>query len=132
MSQTTTLNLLSQQDWSNVSSVTGNLVANVVGNAYPASSYYLSCKDMQTINVNCTKLVGNVIVEASLVTSPSADTDWFQVYKLEANVNAVANTAQYLAATSSVGVNVTGNFVWMRARVANLASGTLNFVKVSY
>jgi hypothetical protein len=97
----------------------------------PAASYYVGSKDLQTINVNQVGLTGNIIVQATLATLP-VDTDWFNVYTLEANAGAPANTEPNLNSSVNEAINIEGNFVWMRAKIQDFASGVLQYVKLSY
>ena len=128
MSQTTTLILLPQTAYLNP----GNGAAyTVVGNTQPAAAYYLGNKDLQTVNISLSSVTGNIIIEASLATTPSI-TDWFKVYELEANINAPANSAPKRASNSASYTNIEGNFVHIRAKVDGFAYGVINFVKVSY
>jgi hypothetical protein len=129
MSQTTTLVLLPQTTWNgNVSNVQ---IYDVVGVKNPAASYYVGSKDLQTINVNQVGLTGNIIVQATLATLPEI-TDWFQVYKLEANAGAPANSELSVNSSVNEAVNIVGNFVWMRAIIQDFNGGILQYVKVSY
>lgn len=131
MSQTTTLVILPQTTYS----ASAAAPYNVTGNAVAGASYYLGCKCLQTVNINTTDFTGNLSIQASLATTPGntfSSSDWFEVYRVEADYNALAGTPQQLAANTNVGVNVDGNFVWMRATVENLAHGVINWVKVSY
>jgi hypothetical protein len=128
MSQNTTLILLPQTSYLNP----GNGAPyTVVGDSQPAAAYYLGNRDLQTVNINATNLTGNVVIEASLATTPGTN-DWFKVYELVANANAPSNTASQLASNASVYTNIEGNFVYMRAKVVDFAGGTLNFAKLSY
>ena len=103
----------------------------VTGTSQPAAAYYLGNKDLQTVNIKATALTGNIVIEASLATTPSS-TDWFKVYELEANANAPANTAPKIASNASVYTNIEGNFVFLRAKVVDLNNGGVNFIKLSY
>jgi hypothetical protein len=128
MSQSTTLILLPQTSYQNP----GNGAPyTVTGNTNPAAAYYLGNKDLQTVAIKLTEVTGNIVIEASLATQPSS-TDWFQVYKLEANTNAPANTAPQLASNASVYTNIEGNFVYMRAKIVDFNNGSLQYVKLSY
>lgn len=129
MSQTTTLILLSQTTFSNVGNVTSY---TVTGNRQQAASYYIGNRDLQTVALSTVGVSGNIFIEASLATDPSTDSDWFDVYELEANANAANGTPSKLASTTSLGVNIEGNFVWMRAKVEDFASGIIQYIKVSY
>jgi hypothetical protein len=128
MSQATTLILLPETAYVNP----GNGVPyTVTGTSNPAAAYYLGNRDLQTVAVKLTQVTGNIIIEASLATSPT-NSDWFQVYMLEANANAAPNTAPELASNTSIYTNIEGNFVYMRAKIKDFSSGVLHYVKLSY
>lgn len=128
MSQATTLILLPETTYVNP----GNGAPyTVTGGTYPAAAYYLGNKDLQTVNLKVSNCVGNIVIEASLATTPTSN-DWFKVYELEANANAVANSAPQLASNASIYTNITGNFVFMRAKVEDFNAGTVQFIKLSY
>jgi hypothetical protein len=129
MSQPTTLILLPQTAWiGNTANVT---TYTVVGTKQAAASYYMTPKDLQTVNLKLLAVTGNIFVQATLATTP-AEIDWFDVYQLEANANAASNTAPKIASNASLGINIEGNFVWMRAQVRDFGSGVVQFVKLSY
>lgn len=128
MPQSTTLILLPQTSYLNP----GNGAPyTVTGNTQPAAAYYLGNRDLQTVNINLTNCTGNIVIQASLATTPGAS-DWFKVYELVANANATPNSASQLASNASVYTNIEGNFVYMRAKVEDFQGGTVNFVKLSY
>lgn len=128
MSQTTTLILLPETSYVNP----GNGAPyTVTGNTQPAAAYYLGNRDLQTVNIKCTNLTGNVVIQASLATNPT-NNDWFKVYELVADANATPNSAPQLASNASVYTNIEGNFVYMRAKLEGFNNGTLQFVKLSY
>lgn len=88
----------------------------------PAANYYGGAQGLQTVAIFVNLFRGRLIIQASLDTQPTLDNQWFQVYDL----NAPASTTQNFA------VNITGNFVWIRARVINFTAGTINQVQLSY
>ncbi len=129
MSQSTTLIMLPQTAYVNP----GNGASyTVVGNSQPAAAYYLGNRDLQTVNISLTNVTGNIVIQASLATSPSVEADWFKVYELEANANAASNSAPLANSNASIYTNVVGNFVYMRAKVTDFVGGSVNFVKLSY
>jgi len=128
MSQATTLILLPEISYLNP----GNGAPyTVIGNSQPAAAYYLGNRDLQTVNVKLTNVTGNIVIEASLATTPNS-TEWFRVYELEANANASPNSASQLSSNASIYTNIEGNFVYMRAKVEDFVGGTVQFVKLSY
>ena len=129
MAQTTTLVLLPQTTWNgNVGNVA---VYDVVGDKKQAASYYVGAKDLQTVNINLAGVTGNIVIQATLATTP-VELDWADVYKVEANAGAPANSSGNIAAFTNEAVNIEGNFVWMRAKVEDFAGGIVQFVKLSY
>lgn len=128
MSQTTTLVLLPQTTYQNP----GNGAPyTVVGNSYPAAGYYLGNRDLQTVNIKLANCTGNIVIEASLAAEPE-DTDWFNVYTLEANANSATNSSPELASNASMYTNIEGNFVYIRAKVEDFQGGVVSFVKLTY
>jgi len=128
MAQTTTLTLLPETAWN------GNGTAqiyNVIGNQQPAASYYLSSQSLQTVNISCLQVTGNVTVEATIVSNPGPN-DWFKTYELVCNSTAPQGSPAYIASNAQIFTNITGSYVWMRAAVYNFASGAVQFVKVAY
>jgi len=103
----------------------------VTGNSQPAAAYYLGNQDLQTVNFKLTNCTGNIVIQASLATSPTND-DWFNVYEMNANANATPNSIPQLASNASIYTNIEGNFVFMRATITDFAGGTVNYVKLSY
>lgn len=128
MSQNTTLILLPQTAYINP----GNGAPyTVTGNSQPAAAYVLGNRDLQTVSLKATNFTGNIVIEASLASTPS-DNDWFKVYELDANANAASNTAPQIASNASVYTNITGNFVYMRAKIKDFNGGGVGYVKLSY
>ena len=128
MSQATTLILLPETSYVNP----GNGAPyTVTGNSQPAAAYYLGNRDLQTVNTKLSNCTGNIVIEASLATTP-ASSDWFKVYELVANANATSNSAPQLASNASVYTNIQGNFVYMRAKVVDFQGGIVEHVKLSY
>ncbi len=128
MSQSTTLILFPQTTYINP----GNGAPyTVTSNSQPAAAYYLGNRDLQTVNISLTNCTGNIVIEATLAAAPG-DIDWFRVFELEANANAVANSAPQIASNARMYTNIDGNFVYMRAKVEDFQGGGVNFVKLSY
>lgn len=128
MSVITTLILLPQTTYINP----GNGAPyTVTGNSQPAAAYYLGNQDLQTVNISLTNCTGNITIEASLASTPTS-TDWFKVYELEANANAGGNSEPVIASNASMYTNITGNFVYLRAKIVDFQGGSINYVKLSY
>lgn len=128
MSQATTLILLPQTAYVNP----GNGAPyTVTGNSQPAAAYYLGNQDLQTVTYGLNNCTGNIVIEATLASTPS-NADWFRVYELEANANAASNSAPEIASNATAYTNIDGNFVYIRAKIEDFQGGVVNFVKVSY
>ena len=129
MSQSTTLILLPQTTYG--ANVANSNPYTVTGNSQPAAAYYIANRDLQTVNINLASVTGNIVIEATLASSPGSG-DWFKVLDIEANANGAANSAPLLASNASAYTNIEGNFVYIRAKVVDFAAGIVNFVKLSY
>lgn len=128
MSQVTTLILFPETTYVNP----GNGAPyTLTSNSQPAAAYYLGNQDLQTLNLKLSGVTGNIVLEASLASTPT-NTEWFKVYELEANANAPSNSASFIASNASLYNNVEGNFVYLRAKIEDFQGGTVNFVKISY
>lgn len=130
MAQTTTLILLPETAWTNNNQGTA-VVYNVYGNQQPAASYYLSSQSLQTINLSCLAVTGNITIEATLISSPGPN-DWFQTYQLVCNSTAPQGSPAYLASNAQLFTNITGSYVWMRATIYDFSAGVVQFVKLAY
>jgi len=122
MSQSTTLILLPQTRYHNNGT---SAPYDVTGEEVQAAGYYLGSQDLQTISFSFSEVTGTLEIEASLATTPASG-DWFKIYEITANnvSNTNANLNSY--------TNLTGNFVYMRAKIKDFNNGVVEFVKVSY
>jgi hypothetical protein len=92
------------------------------GTKQQAADYYGGFGGLQTVAIYLDQFEGEIIIEATLDTDPG-DNDWFRVYRFDA-ASAVV--------TDNFSTNIRGNFVWLRARVRDFSSGTINKITVSY
>jgi hypothetical protein len=90
--------------------------------AVKAADYYRGRGGVQTIGFNVTGFRGTVTLEATLDTDPDSAA-WFDTLTYG---NAESVTTQVISQA------VTGNFTWIRARVKDFASGTINTVTATY
>jgi len=95
----------------------------VRGSKKPAAAYYLGNADLQTITWNITALTGTIVIQATLASDPAetTDNDWFTVHTL------ICNNLSQISYT-----NITGNFVWIRAKIQGWTQGVINNIKVTY
>lgn len=122
MAQSTTLILLPQTTYDGGG--TANIYT-VTGDIQPAAAYYLGNKDLQTISYSFTNVTGNLEIQATLSSDPT-EQDWFNVFSLAANNNSNTNS------TVNSYQNITGNFVYIRARLKDFAEGGVQYVKLTY
>ena len=122
MSQSTILTLLPETVYHNDGT---SQPYDVTGDTVQAASYYLGNQDLQTVSFSFSEVTGNLVIEGTLASTPSDD-DWFKVYEVSANNQANTN------ANLKSFTNLTGNFVYMRAKINDFNHGVVNFVKVSY
>ena len=92
------------------------------GNVVPAANYYGGQGSLQTITYRVENFVGIVTIQATLNDIPS-EAQWFDV-DVYGDGSTVLNDYH--------PVNITGNFSWLRARVAGFDSGTIQFVTAAY
>jgi hypothetical protein len=122
MSQSTILTLLPQTTYDNDG--TGNAYS-VTGNAVHAAAYHLGNQDLQTVTYSFSEVTGNLIIEGTLASTP-VEGDWFKILEKSANNSANVNS------NVNAYQNVSGNFVYMRAKLEGFKNGTVQHVKVSY
>ena len=92
----------------------------VTGDKYPAAGYYLGKNELQTISWKFSVAAVVIKIQATLEQSPEDD-DWFTVHT-------VVGTG-----IDEIGYeNISGNFVWIRAVINNFASGSVQFVRLTY
>lgn len=89
-----------------------------------AANYYGGYGGLQTVAFYLNGFQGRIVIQATLESDPTEDSDWFRVYDVDYTDSSVA--------TTNFSTNITGNFVWMRARVEEFTAGTISRVVVSY
>jgi len=92
------------------------------GNAVPAANYYGGNGNTQTIFYRLQDVQAHVSVQASL-NNEVEQAHWFDVHTL--SDDSTTHTGVY-------AFNVTGNFVWLRARVEFFEGGTINSITANY
>jgi hypothetical protein len=90
--------------------------------AVPAANYYGGQGSLQTVTYRLIDFTGVITIEATL-NDQQDSAPWFEVDVYDASVSPV---------TDYLPVNVIGNFTWLRARVQNFDSGTIEFITVAY
>ena len=97
----------------------GSTVTTVLGDAFKGDGYYSRSDGVHTVQYDFDGLTGDIIIQASLATNPTAS-DWFDVHTYTA---AQETEAKY--------ANFTGNFVWIRAKLV-ITDGTVNSIKLNH
>lgn len=90
--------------------------------AVPAANYYRGRGSVQTFLIRVSGFVGTIRLEASL-DSLSDSATWFEIYEFGPYVMPI---------TDYHPASITGNFVWLRARVEDFEAGTIDLVSVTY
>lgn len=90
-------------------------------NAVQAANYYRGRGSVQTMVFDLVDFVGNIRLEATLDADADSAT-WFETY----DIQAAAPLTQRQVTT------ITGNFTWMRVRVAEFDAGTVNSVTITF
>lgn len=93
------------------------------GDRQQAAAYYGGGGDLQTVAFYLSGFAGHILIEATLDSDPVADSQWFTVLSYDTASSTV---------TENFSRNITGNFVWIRARVQDFDAGTITKVVMSY
>jgi hypothetical protein len=93
-----------------------------VSDAVKAADYYRGRGGVQTIGFSVSGFQGTITIEATLDTDPDSAA-WFATLTYG---NAQSTTTQVISQA------VTGNFTWVRTRVEDFVSGTINTVTATY
>lgn len=87
-----------------------------------AVDYYQGQGSLQTVFIRVSDFEGTITLQATLDYNNEL-ANWFDVYEYSSTSAVI---------TDYVPVNLTGNFVWIRAVVTDYTTGTINFVNISY
>lgn len=90
--------------------------------AVKAVAYYRGQGSFQTITIQVTGFRGKIVIEGSL-SDQSDTTSWVELYDYDFTNSTITD---YHPET------ITGNFVWMRARVIDFTQGVIVGVTISY
>jgi len=122
--KTTTLQLLPTTTYGTPSGNYDGSSLDFNGIRQQAANYYGAFGGLQTVAFYLNGFQGRIKIEATLESEPSADSDWFRVYDVD--------YTDSTAATTNFSTNITGNFVWIRARVEEFTDGSISKVMISY
>ena len=118
----TNLTLLSTTVYGQASGNYDGSSLDFYGDPTTAANYYAGQGSLQTVNIDTTDFVGVITIQASLNDSAGAAA-WFDVLTIDASM---------IPSTEYQSHTITGNFVWMRARVTDFEAGTINSIALVY
>lgn len=122
MTVTTTQTMLSAVEYGQASGNYDGSSLLFYSNAVPAANYYGGNGSIQTLFYDLAGFVGTITIQATLNDLPE-QAQWFDIS--ERGDGSTSDTG-YTSAT------VTGNFSWLRARVAGFEAGTITSVTAVY
>ena len=93
-----------------------------VSDAAKAVDYYQGQGSLQTVFFRVTDFEGVITLQATLDYNAEL-ANWFDVYEYSSSSSTI---------TDYHPVNLTGNFVWVRAVVTEFNAGSINSVSISY
>jgi hypothetical protein len=121
--RTTTLQLLPTTSYGTPSGNYDGSSQDWNGDDQQASNYYGGFGGLQTVAFYLNQFQGRIRIQATLDSLPTTDSDWFQVY----DFNSISS-----ATTNNFSTNITGYFVWLRAKVEDFEAGTITKLMLSY
>ena len=122
--KTTVLQLLPTTTYGTPSGTYDGSSEDFNGEHQQAANYYGGFGGLQTVAFYLNGFQGRIELQATLESDPTADSDWFRVYDVDYTDSS--------AATTNFSTNITGNFVWIRARVEQFSTGTISQITISY
>lgn len=118
---------------------TGALI--LVSDKVKGDGYFGGSDGIHTFQIQLTNFAGKLELEASLSSEPTSS-DWFSapITSSQAAVDTTGvlvtvstSTINYNTATTNVkSYNLTGNFVWLRAKISQFTAGTVNAIKYNF
>lgn len=104
-----------------VGTITGNYDGSSTlfhSDSVKGDGYYGDQDGVHTVSYSAAGLTASLVMQGTLIAQPS-DADWFDI----------GNTSLVCENTTDIqSFNFIGNFVWVRCKVGNFTSGTINKV----
>lgn len=122
--KTTTLQLLPTTTYGTPSGNYDGSSQDFAGDREQAANYYGGFGGLQTVAFYLSEFQGRIDIEATLDSDPTTDDQWFSISRVDATDSSEI--------TQNFSRNITGNFVWIRARVTDFEAGTITKVMLSY
>jgi len=121
-------------------------VQTVTSDKVQGDGYYGRSDGFHTVQINLTDFSGDITLEGSLALTPT-DEDWFTIEL--SSTSTVAGTVDttgavstgstvtvsslsYADETSNNNFNFVGNFVWIRAQVADWTNGSIGSILMNH
>lgn len=95
---------------------------DVIGEPVRADGWYGMTDGLHTIAATVVGFIGELIIEASIASEPQ-DGDWFSVDCGCKSSMSFPIDPNSLSTSDTVGFNVVGSFVWLRARISRKKVG---------
>ena len=95
--------------------------ADFFSDAAQAVGFYQGQGSIQTVLINIANFTGSIITQATLGSDPESAA-WFDVDTLSTDTS----TTEIRSASTP------GNFVWIRVKIQDFESGTINSVTLTY
>lgn len=121
--KTTTLQLLPTTSYGTPSGNYDGSSQDFSGDRQQAANYYGGFGGLQTVAFFLSAFQGRIQIQASLDSDPTLDAEWFLISDID------SRTTQ---TTNNLSRNITGNFTWIRARITDFESGTIEKIMLSY
>jgi hypothetical protein len=124
--KTTTLQLLPTTTQGTPSGNYDGSSLNFNGVDQKAANYYRGRGGLQTVIFRIINFVGSVTVQATLDADP-ANAVWFDTFSFGDD-----GSTQDGSTTDTFPANIVGNFTWLRVRVDNFTTGTIELITATY
>lgn len=120
---------------------TGTGSLTLLSTKIKGDGYFSGSDGNHTVQIQTTNFLGKIDIEASLAADPGS-ADWFPV-TLYTNIMSVdttgliqngnTSTLVYNTATSEIkAFNFVGNYVWVRGKIHQFTSGSVNGIRYNY
>jgi hypothetical protein len=120
----------------------GSTIETRSGSKFKGDGFYNRADGLHTVQWNLTNFVGTVSVQATLAVAPN-ENDWVKVNLGKGNEYTIDTTGKLStlsltsftydsSTTGSFSYNFIGNYVWVRARIENWTSGTIDSILLSH
>jgi hypothetical protein len=121
--RTTTLQLLPTTTYGTPSGNYDGSSEDFAGDRQQAANYYGGFGGLQTVAFYLNQFQGRIRIQATLDSDPLDDVAWFEISDFDSRTQ---------PSTDNFSRNITGNFVWIRARVSDFSAGTISKIMLSY